>query len=164
MNLKWKNIIMTENNKHKLSNTQKSVIDTLINYKEKSKTEATENYFILTASIQSYIYRLDVSPTSKLLLIYLLSKIDYGYRHLYIHASYSIIFKETTIKKPTAIICLKELNEKKSIELLSGTHRIRNTIIKEFIFNQKQNTYDNNNQTNIVDMTPFFETFFKAVK
>lgn len=155
---------MEKTNTHKLTKAQTAIINTLINYKEKSKSEATENYFILTASIQSYIYRLDVSPTSKLLLIYLLSKIDYGYRHLYIHASYAIIFKETTIKKPTAIRCLKELNEKKNIELLSGTHRIRNTIIKEFIFNQKQNTYDNNNQTNIVDMTPFFEDFFKAVK
>jgi hypothetical protein len=98
------------------------------------------------------------------LLIYFLSKIDFNHRHLYIHASYAIITKETTIIKSTIMRSIKELQAKGFIKLLSGKNRAENTLIKEFIFGQKQHIHDNQNQTNIVEMTPFFEQFFKGAK
>lgn len=59
---------------------------------------------------------------------------------------------------------VKELQEKGFIKLLSGKNRAENTLIKEFIFGQKQHIQENQNQTNIVEMTPFFEQFFKGAK
>lgn len=103
-------------NNHKLQDIQVRTINALKRYKEKSKQDKEENYFVLTANIQSFIYALDVSPTSKLLLLYLLSKVDYSLRHLYIHAPYSLIKKEAYIQRATALKCLKQLHEKGYIE------------------------------------------------
>lgn len=146
---------------HQLSKKQKSVIE---NIKTFNKSDEKGNFFILEQSKQKLIFEADITPSSKLLLIYFLSKIDYNIKHLYIHAPYSGITKETTINKSTAMRSLKELDKKGFLKLLSGKNRVENTLIKEFIFGQKQHTYDNQNQTNIIDMTLFFENFFKGTK
>jgi hypothetical protein len=147
--------------KHKLSNFQLSVIEKVKNQKQ---SEDKGNFLILEQSKQKFIFEADITATSKLLLIYFLSKIDFNHRHLYIHASYAIITKETTIIKSTIMRSIKELQAKGFIKLLSGKNRAENTLIKEFIFGQKQHIHDNQNQTNIVEMTPFFEQFFKGAK
>ena len=146
---------------HQLSKIQKSVIEKIKTY---NKSEDKGNFLILEQSKQKFIFEAEITPTSKLLLIYFLSKIDFSHRHLYIHASYAIITKETAIIKSTAMRSIKELQKKGFIKLLSGKNRIENTLIKEFIFGQKQNIYDNQNQTNIIEMSPFFEEFFKGAK
>lgn len=147
--------------KHKLSDYQLKIIDKV---KKSKESEDKGNFLILEQSKQKFIFEADITPTSKLLLIYFLSKIDFCHRHLYIHASYAIIEKETTIIKSTIMRSIKELQEKGLIKLLSGKNRLENTLIKEFIFGQKQHIHDNQNQTNIVEMTPFFEQFFKGAK
>jgi hypothetical protein len=147
--------------KHQLSKYQLSVIEKV---KKSKESEDKGNFLILEQSKQKFIFESDITPTSKLLLIYFLSKIDFCHRHLYIHASYAIITKETTIIKSTIMRSVKELQEKGLIKLLSGKNRAENTLIKEFIFNQKQYIQENQNQTNIVEMTPFFEQFFKGAK
>lgn len=147
--------------KHQLSKYQLSVIEKV---KKSKENEERGNFLILEQSKQKFIFESDITPTSKLLLIYFLSKIDFNHRHLYIHASYAVITKETTIIKSTIMRSIKELQEKGLIKLLSGKNRAENTLIKEFIFNQKQHIHDNQNQTNIVEMTPFFEQFFKGAK
>ncbi|MFA5455875.1 MAG: hypothetical protein WC272_11235 [Sulfurimonas sp.] len=147
--------------KHQLSKYQLSVIEKV---KKSKENEQRGNFLILEQSKQKFIFESDITPTSKLLLIYFLSKIDFNHRHLYIHASYAVITKETTIIKSTIMRSIKELQAKGFIKLLSGKNRVENTLIKEFIFGQKQNIYDNQNQTNIVEMTPFFEQFFKGAK
>jgi len=146
---------------HQLSKIQKSVIEKIKTY---NKSEDKGNFLILEQSKQKFIFEAEITATSKLLLIYFLSKIDFCHRHLYIHASYAIITKETAIIKSTAMRSIKELQKKGFIKLLSGKNRIENTLIKEFIFGQKQNIYDNQNQTNIIEMSPFFEEFFKGAK
>ena len=147
--------------KHQLSKYQLKIIDKV---KKQKESEDKGNFLILEQSKQKFIFESDITPTSKLLLIYFLSKLDFNHRHLYIHASYKIIEKETTIIKSTIMRSIKELQEKGLIKLLSGKNRAENTSIKEFIFNQKQHIHDNQNQTNIVEMTPFFEQFFKGAK
>ena len=147
--------------KHQLSKYQLSLIEKV---KKSKQNEERGNFLILEQSKQKFIFEAKITPTSKLLLIYFLSKIDFSHRHLYIHASYKIITNETTITKTTATSSIKELDKKGLIKLHSGTNRVENTIIKEFIFGQKQNIYDNQNQTNIIEMSPFFEEFFKGAK
>ena len=147
--------------KHQLSKYQLKIIDKV---KKQTQSEEKGNFLILEQSKQKFIFESDITPTSKLLLIYFLSKLDFNHRHLYIHASYKIIEKETTIIKSTIMRSIKELQEKGLIKLLSGKNRAENTLIKEFIFGQKQHIHDNQNQTNIVEMTPFFEQFFKGAK
>ena len=146
---------------HQLSKIQKSVIEKIKTY---NKSDEKGNFLILEQSKQKLIFEAGITPSSKLLLIYFLSKLDFNHRHLYIHASYAIITKETTIIKSTIMRSIKELKEKGLIKLLSGKNRAENTLIKEFIFGQKQHIHDNQNQTNIVEMTPFFEQFFKGAK
>lgn len=147
--------------KHQLSKYQLSIIEKV---KKQNQSEDKGNFLILEQSKQKFIFEADITATSKLLLIYFLSKLDFCHRHLYIHASYAIIEKETAIIKSTIMRSVKELHEKGFIKLLSGKNRLENTLIKEFIFGQKQNIHDNQNQTNIVEMTPFFEQFFKGAK
>ena len=147
--------------KHQLSNYQLKIIEKV---KKSKENEQRGNFLILEQSKQKFIFESDITPTSKLLLIYFLSKIDFSHRHLYIHAPYKIITNETTIIKSTAISSIKELQAKGFIKLLSGKNRIENTLIKEFIFGQKQYIQENENQTNIVEMPPFFEQFFKGAK
>lgn len=146
---------------HQLSKIQKSVIEKIKTY---NKSDEKGNFLILEQSKQKLIFEAGITPSSKLLLIYFLSKIDFSHRHLYIHASYSIIEEETTITRSTIMRSVKELHKKGFIKLLSGKNRIENTLIKEFIFGQKQYIQENENQTNIVEMTPFFEQFFKGAK
>ena len=150
-----------EEKKHKISKEQEAIIKKIGTF---NKSEEKGNFLILESSKQKLIFEADITPSSKLLLIYFLSKIDYTLRHLYIHAPYSGITKETSINKSTAMRSLKELDKKSFIKLLSGKNRIENSLIKEFIFGQKQFTYDNQNQTNIIDMTPFYGQFFKGAK
>lgn len=147
--------------KHQLSKYQLAVIEKV---KKSKENEERGNFLILEQSKQKFIFEADITPTSKLLLIYFLSKIDFSHRHLYIHASYKIITKETTIIKSTIMRSIKELDKKGFIKLHSGTNRVENALIKEFIFGQKQYIQENENQTNIVEMTPFFEQFFKGAK
>lgn len=150
-----------QENKHQLSKLQLSVIEKV---KKQKQSEDKANFLILEQSKQKFIFEAKITPTSKLLLIYFLSKIDFNHRHLYIHASHKIIEKETTITRSTIMRSIKELDKKGFIKLHSGTNRVENTIIKEFIFGQKQYIQENENQTNIVEMTPFFEQFFKGAK
>ena len=80
--------------KHQLSKYQLKIIDKV---KKSKENEQRGNFLILEQSKQKFIFEADITPTSKLLLIYFLSKIDFNHRHLYIHASYKIIEKETTV-------------------------------------------------------------------
>ncbi|MFA5454854.1 MAG: hypothetical protein WC272_06010 [Sulfurimonas sp.] len=76
--------------KHKLSYYQLKVIDRV---KKQNQSEDKGNFLILEQSKQKFIFEADITPASKLLLIYFLSKLDFNHRHLYIHASYKIIEK-----------------------------------------------------------------------
>ena len=151
---------------HKLTPLQKETALLLSEFKRLNIDESRENYLIFEDSMQKFIFKSTVSPTAKLLLIYFLSKVNYSYSHLYIHLPYKQIFEETGLQRAVVMRILKKLDAGKYIKFLSGKYKVINTEIKAFIFQQKQ-SFDlskNHNQTNLVDMTPFFVKFFKEVQ
>lgn len=151
---------------HKLTPLQKETALLLSEFKRLNIDESRENYLIFEDSMQKFVFKSKVSPTAKLLLIYFLSKVNYSYSHLYIHLPYKQIFEETGLQRAVVMRILKKLDVDKYIKFLSGKHKVINTEIKSFIFQQKQ-SFDlskNHNQTNLVDMTPFFVKFFKEVQ
>ena len=133
-------------------------------YKADNKENKNEFYLILEKPVLDLIMKSKITPTSKILLVYLLSKIHFNYNHLYIYLPYKLLTEETGIKKPTAINALKDLDKKGFIKLHSGTNRAENNKIKEFLFEQPQFYNAMRNQQNIIEMTPFFAKFLKAEK
>jgi hypothetical protein len=131
-------------------------------YKSENKVNKNEFYLILEEPTLNLILKADITATSKILLVYLLSRVHFSYKHLYIFLPYKLLEKDTSIKKPTAINALKNLNEKGYIKLHSGTNRIENNNIKKFIFEQDQFYNPMRNQQNIIEMTPFFTLLMKA--
>ena len=144
----------------KLSNTQKNTIEQL----EKFNNDKTTNYLYLKHSLLDYIFKLDITSSSKLLLIYLIKNISLDFRHLYIVSPYKNIVEDLKLSKPTIVKSIKELNTKEIVKLHSGTNKEMNTEIKEFIFEREQFKLYTPNQHNIIDLTIFFKNFFKQSK
>lgn len=144
----------------KLSNTQKNTIEKL----EKFNSDKTTNYLYLKHSLIDYIFKLDITSSSKLLLIYLIKNISLDFRHLYILSPYKNIVEDLQLSKPTIVKSIKELNTKEIVKLYSGTNKELNTKIKEFIFERDQYKLYTPNQHNIIDLTIFFKNFFKQSK
>ena len=153
---------------HKLSKPHKDMCQKIIKYKDDNKDKDIDTekdfYLILEHPTLELILKSDITATSKILLVYLLSRVHFNYEHLYVYIPYKLLEEETTIKKATAIRTLKDLDEKGFIKLHSGTNRAENNIIKEYLFKQKQFYNPMRNQQNIIEMTPFFAKIFKAVK
>lgn len=148
----------------KLSKEHIKIAKMLASYKDKNKNEKTENYLILESSVQKKIFEANITSTAKLTLIYLLSRIDYSYTHLFIYLPYSLLEKEAGIKKSTGINAMKLLDKEGFIHLLSGKERAKNIKIKEYLFKGKQFYNLMRNQQNIIDISPFFDALFKAQK
>ncbi len=149
---------------HKLSKSHKEMCQRIKKYKADNKENKEEFYLILEHPTLELILKADVTPSSKILLVYLLSRVHFDYKHLYVYLPYKLLEEHTGIKKPTAISSLKDLNEKNYIKLHSGQKRVHNNEIKEFLFQQKQFYDPRNNQQNIIEMTPFFAKILKAQK
>ena len=149
---------------HKLTKEHKNTAYKLSEFKRLNIEEKRENYLALEVSMQKFIFKSKQTPTAKLLLIYLLSKIDFSYQHLYIHLPYSEVLEQTEIQRAVVMRILKKLDKEKFLTLLSGKNKILNTEIKTYIFKQPQkfDLSKNHNQTNLVDMTPFFTKFFEV--
>ena len=124
----------------------------------------TENYLNIKHNLLEYIFKLDISPNSKLLLLYFLKKVSLDLKHLYVITPHKNIIEDLGISKSTSVKCINELSEKKLIIFLSGKEKQRNTDIKEFIFGQKQYKLYTPNQHNIIDMSIFYQTYFNLIK
>jgi len=149
---------------HELSKSHQNICQKIKKYKANNKENKEEFYLILEHPTLDFILKSDITPTAKILLVYLLSKVHFNYEHLYVFIPYKLIEEEANIKKATAIRVLKDLDKKGFIKLYSGTNREQNNIIKEYLFQQKQFYNPMRNQPNIVEMTPFFAKILKAVK
>ena len=149
---------------HNLSQSHKKMCKKAEQYKANNIDNKEEFYLLLTESAFRLILKADITPTSKILLVYLLSKVHFQFEHLYIYLPYDLLEKETNIIKATAINSLKDLDKKGFIKLHKGTNRKHNNEIKEFLFKQPQFYNPHRNQQNIVEMTPFFAKFLKAEK
>ncbi|MEA2018506.1 MAG: hypothetical protein U9N59_08660 [Campylobacterota bacterium] len=149
---------------HKLSTQHKNMCKKIQNYKNNNKENKDEFFLILEEPTLNLILKADITATSKTILVFLLSKLHFNYKHLYIYLPYKLLEKETGIKKPTAINSLKDLDTKGFIKLHSGTNRIENNNIKKFIFEQEQFYNPMRNQQNIIEMTQFFNKLFKVEK
>jgi len=154
---------------HKLSNEHQEMCQRVKKYKANNKNKEIDTekdfYLILEEPALKLILKSDITATSKILLIYLLSRVHFSHEHLYIFLPYKELEKNTSIKKSTAIHSLKDLNEKGLIKLHSGTNRVNNKKIREFIFPDNPLYYNPmRNQPNIIEMTPFFAKFIKAQK
>lgn len=148
---------------HKLSQEHQEMCKKIKNYKAKNKAEQDVLYLVLEEPALKLILKSDITATSKILLVYLLSRVHFSYEHLYIFLPYKELEKHTEIKKPTAINSLQDLDAKGFIKLHSGTNRVINKEIREFIFPQNTLFYNPmRNQPNIIEMTPFFAKFIKA--
>ena len=144
----------------KLQKSQKDIIEYLVKFNGDKNT----NYLYIKHSVLEYIFKLNINPSSKLLLVYLIKNITLDFRHLYIITPYEKLVKDLGLSKPTIVSCMKELDTKKIIKLYSGTNKSKNTQIKEFIFEREQFKLYTPNQHNIVDLSIFFRTFFIKVK
>lgn len=147
---------------HKLSKFHQEMCQKVKSYKDSNKKNQDEFYLILEEPVLNLILKADITSSSKILLVYLLSKVHFSYEHLYIYLPYKLLTEETGIKKPTAINALKDLDKKGFIQLHAGTKRAHNNKIKEFLFKQPQFYNPHRNQQNIIEMTPFFAKFLKA--
>jgi len=149
---------------HTLSKEHTKMCQSIKQYKANNIENKGEFYLIIEHSTLELILKANLTPSSKILLVYLLSKVHFSYEHLYVYLPYKLLEEETGIKKPTAINSLKDLDLKGFIKLHSGKNRVHNNAIKEFLFQQKQFYNPHRNQQNIVEMTPFFAKIFKAQK
>ncbi len=150
---------------HKLSKSHQEMCERVKKYKAKNIKDKDELYLILEEPALKLILNSDITATSKILLVYLLSRVHFTHEHLYIFASYKIIEQQTSIKKSTAINSLKDLDKKGLIKLHSGINRQINQEMRKFIFPDDTHYYNvMRNQPNIVEMTPFFAKFIKAEK
>lgn len=143
-----------------LTDIQKSTIKRVIEFNSNKET----NYLYLKHSLIDYIFKLDITSSSKLFLIYLIKNISLDFRHLFIITPYEKVVKDLKISKPTIVKSIKELNNKEIIKLHSGTNKEENTKIKEFIFEREQFKLYTPNQHNIIDLTIFFKNFLNQSK
>lgn len=143
-----------------LTDIQKSTIKRVIEFNSNKET----NYLYLKHSLIDYIFKLDITSSSKLFLIYLIKNISLDFRHLFIITPYEKVVKDLTLSKPTIVKSIKELNSKEIIKLHSGTNKEENTKIKEFIFEREQFKLYTPNQHNIIDLTIFFKNFLNQSK
>ncbi|AXX89512.1 hypothetical protein CKA55_06300 [Arcobacter suis] len=143
-----------------LTDIQKSTIKRVIEFNSNKET----NYLYLKHSLIDYIFKLDITSSSKLFLIYLIKNISLDFRHLFIITPYEKVVKDLKISKPTIVKSIKELNSKEIIKLHSGTNKEENTKIKEFIFEREQFKLYTPNQHNIIDLTIFFKNFLNQSK
>ena len=164
MNQKFKLKQKENSMSHKLTTEHSNMCKKIQNYKQNNKTNKEEFFLILEESTLNLILEADITATSKILLVYLLSKIHFKYHHLYIYLPYKLLQEQTGIKKSTAINSLKDLDSKGYIKLHSGTNRIKNNNIKKYIFQQDQYYNPFRNQQNIIEMTPFFNMLLKDEK
>lgn len=141
----------------KLQKSQKDIIEYLVKFNGDKNT----NYLYIKHSVLDYIFKLDLNPSSKLLLVYLIKNITLDFRHLYIITPYKKLTSELGLSKTTLVNCMKELHSKNIIHFYSGTEKKLNTEIKEYIFKKEQFKLYTPNQQNIVDLTTFFKTFFE---
>jgi len=135
---------------------QKATIEKIVKFNDNKKT----NFLYLKHSLLEYIFSLDINSTSKITLIYLLKNITLDYRHLYVITPYEKVAKELNISRTTVIKSFKDLHSQKLIYLFSGKNKKRNTLIKEYIFDQEQFKLYTPYQNNIVSLTNFFKSFF----
>ena len=154
---------------HKLSKSHQDMCARVRKYKADNKDKESDKekdfYLILEEPALKLILKSDITATSKILLVYLLSRVHFTQEHLYIFLPYKELEKHTSIKKATAIHSLKDLDKKDLIKLHSGTNRVNNKKIREFIFPDNPLYYNPmRNQPNIIEMTPFFAKFIKAQK
>lgn len=143
-----------------LTDIQKSTIKKVIEFNSNKET----NYLYLKHSLIDYIFKLDITSSSKLLLIYLIKNISLDFRHLFIITPYEKVVKDLKLSKPTIVKSVKELNSKEIVKLYSGTNKELNTKIKEFIFEREQFKLYTPNQHNIIDLTIFFKNFLNESK
>lgn len=143
-----------------LTDIQKSTIKRVIEFNSNKET----NYLYLKHSLIDYIFKLDITSSSKLFLIYLIKNISLDFRHLFVITPYEKVVKDLKISKPTIVKSIKELNSKEIIKLHSGTNKEENTKIKEFIFEREQFKLYTPNQHNIIDLTIFFKNFLNQSK
>lgn len=154
---------------HKLSKAHQDMRERVKKYKADNKDKESDKdkdlYLILEEPSLKLILNSDITATSKILLVYLLSRVHFTHEHLYVFASYKILEQQTSIKKSTAINSLKDLDKKGLIKLHSGTNRKTTQEMRKFIFPDDTHYYNRmKNQPNIVEMTPFFAKFIKAEK
>lgn len=150
---------------HKLSKQHQEMCQRVKKYKENNIKNKEELYLILEEPALKLILNSDITATSKILLVYLLSRVHFTHEHLYVFASYKNIEQNTSIKKATAINSLKDLDKKALIKLHSGTNRKHAQEIRKYIFPDDTHYYNGmRNQPNIVEMTPFFAKFIKVEK
>lgn len=135
---------------------QKKTIEKIVKFNQNKKT----NFLFLKHSMLEYIFMLDINSNSKLLLIYLLKNITKDYRHLYVITPYEKISNELKISRTTAVKSFKELHAKKLIHLYSGKNKKRNTLIKQYIFDQEQFKLYTPYQNNIINLMKFYKSFF----
>ena len=134
-------------------------------FKETIKKEKSELFLVVELSVLEFIFHSDITKTAKLILIYFLSKIDFGYNHLLLYMPYKQMVADLKIDRKTISTTIKLLEEKKFLRLYSGLNRIENKMLKEeIIFNQKQFFNPFQNQQNIIDMIPFYQNFFEHNK
>lgn len=134
------------------------------NNKDREKNK--QSYLILEEQTMKLIFKSELTYASQIILIYLLSKLQFTYEHLYIYMPYKKLESETGIKKATALNNFRALEKDGFINFLSGTNRRENNEIKgTVIFENEYQTFDpKKNQENLIDMTPFFKKLFKVKK
>jgi len=147
---------------HTLTREHKNMSKKVQEYKKNNKKNKEEFYLILEEPVKNLILKSDITATSKILLVFLLSKLQFNNEHLYIYLPYKLLEEETGIKKATAVNSLKDLDAKGFIKLHSGTNRKANNEIKEFLFKQTQFYNPLRNCQNIIEMTPFYNKLFKV--
>lgn len=143
-----------------LTQSQEDIIEELKNFNKDKKT----NFIYLKHSVLEYIFKLNITTSSKLLLVYLIKSMRLDLKHMYIITPYEKLVKDLGLSKPTLIKCFKELETKNLITFYSGTNKKLNTEIKEFIFEKEQFKLYTPNQQNIVELTTFYKTYFEQSK
>jgi len=76
---------------HKLSTTHKNMCKKIQEYKLNNKNNKEEFFLVLEQSTLELIIQSNITATSKILLVYLLSKLHFSYKHLYIHLPYKLL-------------------------------------------------------------------------
>lgn len=146
---------------HTLSNEHKNMSKEVQEWKKNNKKNKEEFFLILEKPVLNLILKSDITATSQMLLVVLLSKLQFNNDHLYIFLPYKDL-EEEGFKKATAVNSLKDLESKGLIKLHSGTNRKANNEIKEFLFKDKQYFNPLRNCQNIIEMTPFYNKLFKV--
>ncbi len=135
---------------------QIKTIEKIVKFNKSKKTK----FLYLKHEVLDYIFQLKINSSSKMMLIYLLKNINIGNHHLYVITPYKTLAKDLNISINTTIKSVKELQKNKLLFLYSGKNKKRNTLIKQYIFNQEQFKLYTPYQNNIVNLTSFYKSFF----